>query len=83
MGIQHEDAFETELCDCLAANGWEYSPDDLDYDKERALFPDDIFGWLADTQPEQLAKIVKPEASETSQAQGRKQILDRMARARR
>lgn len=78
MGIQHEDAFETELCKHLAANGWEHSPDDLDYDKERALFPDDVFAWLQDTQPEALAKIVKPDASEISQAQGRKQILDRI-----
>jgi type I restriction enzyme R subunit len=78
VAIHHEDAFETELCEYLAAHVWEYSPDDLDYNKERALFPDDIFGWLADTQPEQLAKIVKPDASETSQALGRKQILDRI-----
>ena len=78
MAIQHEDAFETELCEYLAAHGWEYSPDDLDYDRERALFPEDVFAWLQDTQPEQLEKLVKPGASETSQAQGRKQVLDRI-----
>lgn len=78
MAIHHEDAFETELCEHLAAHGWEYSPDDLGYDRERGLFEDDVIGWLQDTQPEQLAKIVKPEASEVSQAQGRKQILDRI-----
>jgi type I restriction enzyme R subunit len=78
VAIHHEDAFETELCEHLAAHGWEYSPDDLGYDRERGLFEDDVIGWLQDTQPEQLAKIVKPEASEVSQAQGRKQILDRI-----
>ena len=78
MALHHEDAFETEICEYLAANGWEYSPDDLDYDKERALFPDDVFKWLADTQPEQLVKIVKPDASEVAQEQSRKQILDRI-----
>ncbi len=78
MAIHHEDAFETELCEYLAAHGWEYSPDDLGYDRERALFPDDVFGWLQDTQPEQLSKLVKPDATEVSQAQGRKQILDRI-----
>ena len=78
MAIHHEDAFETELCEYLAAHGWEYSPDDLDYDRERALFPDDVFAWLAATQPQQLVKLVKPDATETSQAAGRKQILDRI-----
>lgn len=78
MAIHHEDAFELELCEHLAAHGWEYSADDLGYDRERGLFEDDIFGWLQDTQPEQLAKIVKPDASEVSQAKGRKQILDRI-----
>tara|TARA_R110002051_G_scaffold325547_1_gene428776 strand:+ start:34558 stop:37683 length:3126 start_codon:yes stop_codon:yes gene_type:complete len=78
MQLHHEDTFETEICEYLAAHGWEYSPDDLGYDRERALFPDDIWAWLNDTQPEQLAKIVKPEASEVSQNQGRKQILDRI-----
>jgi type I restriction enzyme R subunit len=79
VASQHEDAFETELCEYLAAHGWEYSPDDLGYDRERALFPDDVFAWLAATQPDQLNKLVKPDASEVSQEQGRKQILDRIA----
>jgi len=78
MQLHHEDTFETEICEYLAAHGWEYSPDDLGYDRERALFPDDIWAWLNDTQPEQLDKIVKPTASEVSQNQGRKQILDRI-----
>lgn len=57
----HESAFETEICEHLAENGWLYSPTDDGYDRELALFPDDMFGWLADTQPDQLAKRVKPE----------------------
>ncbi|MBH0007956.1 type I restriction endonuclease subunit R [Salinibacterium sp. SWN1162] len=80
MALHHEDAFETEICEYLAAHGWEYSPDDLGYDRERALFPDDIWAWLNDTQPDQLDKIVKPDASEIAQNQGRKQILDRVAK---
>lgn len=78
MAIHHEDAFEVELCEHLAAHGWGYSLDDAGYDRERGLFEDDIIGWLRDTQPEQLAKLIKPDASEPSQAQGRKQILDRV-----
>ncbi|MGK9148364.1 DEAD/DEAH box helicase family protein [Plantibacter flavus] len=81
MAIQHEDAFEVELCEYLAAHGWEYSPTAEGYDRDRALFPADVFAWLAATQPDQLDKLVKPGASETSHDLGRKQILDRIAAA--
>lgn len=81
MAIQHEDAFEVELCEHLAAHGWEYSSNADGYDRERALFPADVFEWLETTQPEQLEKLVKPGASETSRDLGRKQILDRIAAA--
>ena len=57
----HESSFEAEICEHLAAHGWLYSPTDAGYDRELALFPEDVFGWLADTQPEQLAKRVKPD----------------------
>jgi type I restriction enzyme R subunit len=52
----HESSFEVEICAYLAAHGWLYSPTDAGYDRELALFPEDVFGWLTDTQPEQLAK---------------------------
>jgi type I restriction enzyme R subunit len=78
VGIQHEDTFEAELCDYLAAHGWEYSVNDTGYDRQRALFPDDLFAWLEATQPEQLAKLVKAGASDAAQELGRKQILDRV-----
>lgn len=81
MAIQHEEAFETELCEHLAAHGWEYSPTAEGYDRERALFPSDVFAWLEATQPEQLEKLVKPGASEASRELGRKQILDRLVAA--
>lgn len=71
-----EKKFETELCEHLAANGWLYSVNDIGFDKSRALFEEDIFGWLQDTQPEELAKVVKPgSAQETKQ---RAQLLDRI-----
>ncbi|TXK11132.1 type I restriction endonuclease subunit R [Microbacterium wangchenii] len=81
MAIQHEDAFETELCEYLAAHGWEYSPNAAGYDRERALFPADVFAWLEATQPEQLDKLVKPGANEASRDLGRKQIVDRIVAA--
>lgn len=81
MAIQHEDAFEIELCDYLEAHGWEYSRTADGYDRERALYPADVFAWLEATQPEQLAKLVKPGANEAAREPGRKQILDRIVAA--
>ena len=81
MGIQHEATFEDELVEHLAANGWEYSPNDDGYDKARALFPADVFAWLAETQGAELAKLVKPEASTAQQEKARGQLLDRIAQA--
>ncbi len=81
MAIQHEDAFETGICEYLAAHGWEYSPSDEGYDRERALYPADVFAWLEVTQTEQLDKLVKPGASEVSRKLGEKQILDRIVAA--
>lgn len=57
MADYNEYKLEEEIAEHLAANGWLYSTTDTGYDKERALWPEDVFGWLADTQPDQLAKV--------------------------
>ena len=77
MPGQHtEKVFESELCEHLAANGWLYSPGGHGYDKERALFPEDLFTWLQETQPDQLAKVVT--AGSPNEARQRAQVLDRL-----
>jgi type I restriction enzyme R subunit len=68
-----EVVFENELCEHLAANGWLYSPNDAGYDRERALFPADLFAWLAATQSTEWAKH---EASAKGQAEAA--LLDRL-----
>ncbi|ATL65119.1 type I restriction endonuclease subunit R [Nocardia terpenica] len=78
MAQHNEIEFEKELCEYLAAHGWLYSPNDTGYDPERALFPEDILGWLAETQPEQLEKVTKPGAGEVAKQQG--QLLDRIVK---
>jgi type I restriction enzyme R subunit len=76
---QHNEIeFEKELAEYLAAHGWLYSPNDDGYDRERALFPDDVLGWLADTQPEQLEKVVKPGSGDIVKQQA--QLLDRLVK---
>ena len=73
-----EGQFEAEICEYLAAHGWLYSPNDTGYDAERALFPEDMFGWLEDTQPEQLAKVVK--TGSASEGKQREQVLNAVAK---
>jgi type I restriction enzyme R subunit len=71
----HEAAFEAEICQYLSEHGWLYSATDKGYDQELALFPADVFGWLASTQPEQLAKRVKPELTGEALAKARTGVL--------
>ncbi len=44
MATYHEIEFETELCEQLESSGWLCSTTDTGYDKERALFPEDLLG---------------------------------------
>jgi type I restriction enzyme R subunit len=76
---QHKEiAFEKEIAEHLAAHGWHYLPTDAGYDRERALFPKDVLGWLEDTQPDQLAKVVKPGGGAVDKQQS--QLLDRIVK---
>ncbi|QHD88383.1 DEAD/DEAH box helicase family protein (plasmid) [Gordonia sp. JH63] len=54
-----EEAFEIEIAEHLAANGWEYSETDDGYDAERAIWPEDVHQWLSETQPDEYAKVVR------------------------
>lgn len=80
MAQHNEVEFEKELCDYLATRGWLSSTNDVGYDKARALFPEDIFGWLEGTQADELAKAVKPNDSAALQAKAREQLLDRLVK---
>lgn len=55
--IHKEIHFEEEICDYLQANGWHYSPDDTGYDRELALFPEDVFEWILSTQEKEWQKV--------------------------
>ncbi|UZJ24516.1 DEAD/DEAH box helicase family protein [Rhodococcus antarcticus] len=78
MADYNEKPFETEICEHLAANGWFYSTHSKGYDRERALFPEDVFGWLSDTQPDSLAKVVK--AGSPDESKQRSYLLDRLVK---
>jgi type I restriction enzyme, R subunit len=77
----HESAFETEICEYLAEHGWLYSSNDAGYDCESALFPEDVFGWLSATQPDQLAKRVKPDLTGEALERARQGVLATLVKA--
>jgi len=83
MAQHNEVTFEDEICQALEAEGWIYEPhrkaNEL-YDASRALVPEDVFGWLADTQPEQVAKVLKPTDSQAEHEVAKRLLLDRLCK---
>lgn len=57
MALHNENKFEDDICEHLATHGWLYSKNDAGYDAERALFPEDLFSWIEDTQHEAWKRI--------------------------
>lgn len=80
MAQHHESSLEEEICQHFAAHGWLYSPNDTGYDRELALFPEDVFAWLADTQPVEWAKRVKPDAALAVQQKAKDALLQRLVK---
>lgn len=78
--LHQERAMEDEAVARLAAQCWRYEDGSAArYDRQRALFPDDVFEWLEATQPDELAKHIKPGADATAQAKAREGILNALA----
>lgn len=82
MSVEHEKSFEDEICDHLAAHDWIYTPEHerTGYDRDRALFVPDLVDWLCETQPEQWAKVVKPDAPEAVRDKAIDGVLDRVVK---
>lgn len=80
MAQHNEIQFETELCAYLQDHGWLYSPNDDGFDRQRALFPADVFAWLEETQPDDLAKRIKPGMSPDAVTKVKDGILTRLAK---
>ncbi|MET4144428.1 type I restriction endonuclease [Arthrobacter sp. UYCo732] len=80
MALYNEVEFEEGIAEYLHAHGWLYSENGTGYDKDLALFPEDVRGWLADTQPDELEKIVKPTDSPEVQNKSFKRVLTRLVK---
>ncbi len=65
MAKHRERTFEDEVVEHLTANGWLLGTSD-GYNRELALYPEDVVGWLADTQPNELAKLQRLHNGDTT-----------------
>ena len=60
MGLHNEIQFEQEICQRLATAGWLYAEGDAaNYDRARALLPEDVVAWVSATQPKAWEAIEK------------------------
>ncbi|MEU1970937.1 type I restriction endonuclease [Microbacterium sp. NPDC019599] len=69
-----ETEFQKLIVAHLAGHGWQVGTSDR-YDRERALYPDDVLAWLALDDEKNLRRIVKHDGDEL----GRARVLDRLA----
>lgn len=81
MSLHNEIAFETDICNHLAAQGWLYSEpgtegDASGYDTPRALYPADLLAWVQATQPQAWEALVKNHG-----AAAPAMLLDRLRKA--
>jgi type I restriction enzyme R subunit len=67
MSLHHEVAFEREICEHLAANGWIYEEGSAAaYSRELALYPPDLIAWVQEAQPEAWEVLQKNHGSKAS-----------------
>lgn len=53
MSLHNEIEFEKDICEYLASHGWLYEDGSAErYNRELAMFPEDVFGWVQQTQPQ-------------------------------
>ncbi len=73
--IHHECELERYIVEQLAAGGWLVGASS-GYDPVRALFTDDVVGWLRESQPEAWQRLERVNGAATETA-----VLDRLVRA--
>ncbi|WIB43994.1 DEAD/DEAH box helicase family protein [Curtobacterium sp. MCLR17_058] len=80
-GAHLESVLENEIAEYLAANGWLYSSTDTGYDRELAFFPEDVLGWLEESQPTEFGKVVRATDTDTQRNAAARSILIRLAKS--
>lgn len=67
MDKSREQIFQDEIINSLMSNGWLLG-DPASYDRELALFPEDVVGFVKDTQPEQWDRFYERYPEDTERA---------------
>ncbi|MBT4034016.1 MAG: type I restriction endonuclease subunit R [Candidatus Marinimicrobia bacterium] len=76
MSDAHQEKhFEAYIVTKLEEQGWLVG-DTAQYDTERALYPDDLLGWIEETQPEKLEKLSRLNGDRTAEV-----LMDRLDKA--
>lgn len=73
--LHHEKHLESYIVSKLVAQGWLQGTSE-GYDADRALYPEDLEGWLKDTQPKKWEKLAAMNGGKTLDV-----IMDRLAEA--
>ena len=73
--LHHEKHFEGYVVDQLTARGW-MRGDTAGYDMDYALYPEDLEGWVRDTQPDKWDRLVAMNG-----ADARKTLMGRLDKA--
>ena len=64
MDKARELVFQQAIIRDLTADGWLEGKAEH-YDRELALYPEDLLAWLRDTQPEAIAKLLRERGAKT------------------
>ena len=60
MSLHKEIHFEVEIAEYLGQHGWVYAEGvSAQYDRTRALFPEDVIAWVQESQPEAWQALAK------------------------
>ncbi|WP_285906610.1 type I restriction endonuclease subunit R [Pseudodesulfovibrio pelocollis] len=72
-----ENTFQQDIVNALVAGGWRLGTS-AGYDREHALYPEDVVGFMSEAQPDQWAKFCKmyPENPEASMLRSLARALD-------
>ena len=72
--VLKEKTYEVELVRELRSRGWLEGKDEK-YDRDMALYPEDVFGWIEDSQPKEYAKVTG-----AANGNGERLLLERLSK---
>ena len=77
MAIHNEIELENIICQTLIDNGWLYSASDAGYDKDKAIFTEDLLWWIKNANEKSWNKL-----KDTRPNDAESYLLDRIAKVR-